>query len=247
MKAKYQSTLISFFITLALTFGVAQANQSGPTVGSIADFKWACELEGGTYEDGLNYYQCKFSNGDKVTCSRDVDQCEVCVNGKCTVNNSVPTSPLDKIKPLAMKQKENQSSDSKPQVGDLMFNTGQLKQELVLASGTDYVTTGVSSFSLSTSSYAAYEYKNGVSLWLNLVNGDTAVIRFHEMDEVLPENSYSVKSDGKNHYYVHFWINKLDTNFNILSRVANLQFHYHFISQHSYLGVSGFITPGFAN
>jgi hypothetical protein len=40
---------------------------------------------GGTYSSGSNYARCQYSNGDSYTCNTDVNQCETCTNGKCTV------------------------------------------------------------------------------------------------------------------------------------------------------------------
>ncbi len=47
--------------------------------------KEGCSQAGGTYSSGSNYARCQYSNGDSYTCNTDVNQCESCTNGKCTV------------------------------------------------------------------------------------------------------------------------------------------------------------------
>ncbi len=89
--------------------------------------KETCSTAGGTYSSGSNYARCQYSNGDSYTCNTDVNQCESCTNGKCTVatkrpgmgmapaanKNALPTSskparPAPAVAPTGMTHKQAQ-------------------------------------------------------------------------------------------------------------------------------------------
>jgi hypothetical protein len=61
--------------------------------------KQGCSVAGGSYSSGANYARCEYSNGDSYTCNTDVNKCESCTNGKCTVaikqpgSSGVPSGP----------------------------------------------------------------------------------------------------------------------------------------------------------
>jgi hypothetical protein len=57
---------------------------------SKEEVKSTCSTAGGTYTEGSNYGRCEYSNGDSYTCNTDVNQCESCTNGKCTVSIKRP-------------------------------------------------------------------------------------------------------------------------------------------------------------
>ena len=52
--------------------------------------KDTCGVSGGSYSSGSNYSRCEYSNGDSYTCNTDVNKCESCTNGKCTVSIKRP-------------------------------------------------------------------------------------------------------------------------------------------------------------
>ena len=52
--------------------------------------KETCSVGGGSYSSGSNYARCQYSNGDSYTCNTDVNKCETCTNGKCTVSIKRP-------------------------------------------------------------------------------------------------------------------------------------------------------------
>jgi hypothetical protein len=54
------------------------------------EIKGACGQAGGSYSEGSNYARCEYSNGDSYTCNTDVNQCESCTGGKCTVSIGRP-------------------------------------------------------------------------------------------------------------------------------------------------------------
>lgn len=64
----------------------------GLWTGSISES--ACSQAGGTYSSGSNYARCEYSNGDSYTCNTDVNQCESCTNGNCTVSARRHGMPL---------------------------------------------------------------------------------------------------------------------------------------------------------
>lgn len=67
--------------------------------------KDACSTAGGSYSSGSNYARCQYSNGDSYTCNTDVNKCESCTNGKCTVSikrpgfGKAPTGPAQNAPP----------------------------------------------------------------------------------------------------------------------------------------------------
>ena len=52
--------------------------------------KTGCASAGGSYSSGQNYGRCEYSNGDSYTCNTDVNKCEACTKGKCTVSMKAP-------------------------------------------------------------------------------------------------------------------------------------------------------------
>jgi len=52
--------------------------------------KTGCASAGGSYSSGSNYGRCEYSNGDSYTCNTDVNKCEACTKGKCTVSMKAP-------------------------------------------------------------------------------------------------------------------------------------------------------------
>lgn len=52
--------------------------------------KDTCSTAGGSYSSGSNYARCQYSSGDSYTCNTDVNQCESCTKGKCTVSIKRP-------------------------------------------------------------------------------------------------------------------------------------------------------------
>lgn len=54
--------------------------------------KQGCSVAGGSYSSGSNYARCEYSNGDSYTCNTDVNKCESCTKGKCTVAIKQPGS-----------------------------------------------------------------------------------------------------------------------------------------------------------
>jgi len=52
--------------------------------------KATCTGSGGTYSSGSNYSRCEYSNGDSYTCNTDVNKCETCMDGKCSVSIKRP-------------------------------------------------------------------------------------------------------------------------------------------------------------
>ncbi len=67
--------------------------------------KDVCGVGGGSYSSGSNYGRCEYSNGDSYTCNTDVNQCESCTKGKCTVSikrpgfGKAPTGPAQNAPP----------------------------------------------------------------------------------------------------------------------------------------------------
>jgi hypothetical protein len=70
-----------------LTLCVAPANAAAIDKGAVKD---TCSTAGGSYSEGSNYARCQYSNGDSYTCNTDVNQCESCTGGKCTVSIARP-------------------------------------------------------------------------------------------------------------------------------------------------------------
>jgi hypothetical protein len=63
-----------------LLFGSAGAKENVKDV-----VKQGCSVAGGSYSSGDNYARCEYANGDSYTCNTDVNKCESCTKGKCTV------------------------------------------------------------------------------------------------------------------------------------------------------------------
>ncbi len=67
--------------------------------------KATCTGSGGTYSSGSNYSRCEYSNGDSYTCNTDVNKCETCMDGKCSVSikrpgfGKAPTGPVKNAPP----------------------------------------------------------------------------------------------------------------------------------------------------
>lgn len=86
-----------FVVGIALlALSAAPANATKIDKAAIKD---ACGTAGGSYSEGSNYGRCQYSNGDSYTCNTDVNQCETCTGGKCTVSirqpgaGGIPTGP----------------------------------------------------------------------------------------------------------------------------------------------------------
>lgn len=87
---------------------VFSAFSPGP-VNAVDDLKEVvksgCGSAGGSYSSGSNYARCEYSNGDSYTCNTDVNKCESCTNGKCTVSitrpgaGGSPTGPGASVSP----------------------------------------------------------------------------------------------------------------------------------------------------
>lgn len=70
-------------------FGLCAAPANATKIDKTA-IKETCSTAGGSYSEGSNYARCQYSNGDSYTCNTDVNQCESCTGGKCTVSIKRP-------------------------------------------------------------------------------------------------------------------------------------------------------------
>lgn len=70
--------------------GTAHAQNNSNNGGKKQVLKSDCEVAGGTFSKGVNFTKCTYPNGDTYTCNSDVNKCEACTNGKCTVENKKP-------------------------------------------------------------------------------------------------------------------------------------------------------------
>lgn len=110
MNTIVRRTLAVFAVTLSL---VLAASPATATTINRNDIKQTCSTAGGSYSEGSNYARCEYSNGDSYTCNTDVNKCESCTGGKCTVSsapyrgNVIPTGP-------AMNAPVSQPSPTKP-------------------------------------------------------------------------------------------------------------------------------------
>src|SRR5688572_12426815 len=90
----FRSSLVAAFVFSALFTGAVNAKEDLKDV-----VKSGCSSAGGSYSSGSNYARCEYSNGDSYTCNTDVNKCESCTGGKCTVaikqpgSSGVPTGP----------------------------------------------------------------------------------------------------------------------------------------------------------
>lgn len=78
-------SILSAILAAGIYFSPAQAKEDLKQV-----VKDGCGQAGGSYSSGSNYARCEYSNGDSYTCNTDVNKCESCTNGKCTVSIKRP-------------------------------------------------------------------------------------------------------------------------------------------------------------
>jgi hypothetical protein len=81
----YKGLLVTVFAFSALFAGSVSAEENLKEV-----VKSGCASAGGSYSSGSNYARCEYSNGDSYTCNTDVNKCESCTGGKCTVSIKQP-------------------------------------------------------------------------------------------------------------------------------------------------------------
>ncbi|GEM_PF-4973720 len=81
---------LSMRLGLATTFVLSALCAAPAMAVSKEQVKSTCSTAGGSYSEGSNYGRCEYSNGDSYTCNTDVNQCESCTNGKCTVGAKRP-------------------------------------------------------------------------------------------------------------------------------------------------------------
>ena len=77
--------VLGTFVLSVLCVGPAVAAQINKQ-----EIKSTCGTAGGSYSEGSNYARCEYSNGDSYTCNTDVNKCETCTGGKCTVSAAHP-------------------------------------------------------------------------------------------------------------------------------------------------------------
>ncbi|HKQ30617.1 MAG TPA: hypothetical protein VJS66_04955 [Burkholderiales bacterium] len=81
----YRGLLTAVFVVSALFAVSAGAKENLKEM-----VKTGCASAGGSYSSGDNYGRCEYSNGDSYTCNTDVNKCEACTKGKCTVSMRAP-------------------------------------------------------------------------------------------------------------------------------------------------------------
>jgi hypothetical protein len=88
MNSSIQRVLV--IATLLLSTGYLAPAGAKENVKDVV--KQGCSMAGGSYSSGSNYARCEYSNGDSYTCNTDVNKCESCTKGKCTVSMKQPGS-----------------------------------------------------------------------------------------------------------------------------------------------------------